>query len=528
MQRRTLLVAATATATATATALARPSLSQTATRVLRFVPQANLSSPDPIWTTADVTRNHAYMIYDTLFGVDTSLTPSPQMCAGHELSDDKLTWRFTLRDGLSFHDSAPVRSVDCIASIARWSKRDGFGQVLAARLDGMKALDDKRFELRTKKPFPLMLLALGANSCFIMPERVAATDAFKQITDFTGSGPFKFVRDEWISGSRSVYARNQAYVPAAGKPDFSAGGKVVSLDRVEWLIMPDAATAAAALQNGEVDWIEQPLIDLVPLLQRSRDITVRKFDPFGVVGVVVFNHLNPPFDNPKLRRALLPALDQTVYLSAVVGDQPDFKRAGVGVFTPDTPLANAASLDALTGPRDLALAKRLVAESGYKGEKVVLLCPTDYPSLQAVATMTRELFMHVGLNVEFVTTDWGTLIARRASQEPVEKGGWSTFCTSAQGAGLTNPLSNNMIRGLGRTGWFGWPDSPALRRLRDAWVDAPDMAAQKAVAADIQRTVFEEVPYIPTGQWFTPSAWRNTVSVVVSGSSPVFWNVMKA
>ncbi|GAC1343749.1 MAG: ABC transporter substrate-binding protein [Acetobacteraceae bacterium] len=522
MQRRTLL------ATAAASALARPALAAGPSRVLRFVPQSNLSSPDPIWTTADVTRNHAYLIYDTLYGVDTNLVASPQMCGGHEVSPDKLTWRFTLRDGLAFHDGAPVRAIDCTTSITRWGKRDGFGQILAARLAAMTVLDDKRFELRTKTPFPVMLHALGANSCFIMPERIAKTDAFKQIDDFTGSGPFRFVRDEWVSGSRAVYARNEAYVPAAGTPDYCAGGKVVHLDRVEWLIMPDAATAAVALQNAEVDWIEQPLIDLVPLLQRNRDITVRKFDPFGVIGVVVFNHLHPPFDNPKLRRALLPALDQTAYLSAVIGDQPDFKRAGVGVFTPGTPLANTEGLDVLTGPRDLAQTRALVAESGYKGEKVVLLCPTDYPTLQAVATMTRELFVGAGLNVEFVTTDWGTLVARRASQEPVEKGGWSTFCTSSQGAALSNPIANNMIRGAGRAGWFGWPDSPALRDLRNAWLDAPDPAAQKAIAGDIQRTVLTEVPYIPTGQWFTPSAWRNTLAGIVSSSSPMFWNVTKA
>lgn len=527
MKRRTLLTAAAA-ATLARPALAQPALATSASRVLRFVPQANLSSPDPIWTTADVTRNHAYMIYDTLYGVDTTLTPSPQMCAGHELSDDKLTWRFTLRPGLVFHDGTPVRAIDCTTSITRWSKRDGFGQILAARLDEMKVLDDKRFELRTKKPFPLMLLALGANSCFIMPQRVAATDAFKQIDDFTGSGPYKFLRDEWVSGSKSVYARHEAYVPTTGKPDFSAGAKIVNFDRVEWTIIPDAATAAAALQSGEVDWVEQPLIDLVPKLKSSRGVTVQKFDPFGVVGVVVFNHLNPPFDNPKLRRALLPVLDQTVYLQAVMGDQAEFVHTGVGVFAPGTPLDNQVSLSAITGPRDLALARKLVSESGYKGEKVVLLCPTDYPTLNAVANMTRELYVQVGLNVDFVTTDWGTLVARRASQEPVEKGGWSTFCTSALGYQLANPIANNMIRGAGKQGWFGWPDSPTLRGLRNAWLDAPDLETQKKIAQDIQRTVFEEVPYIPTGQWFTPSAWRNNISGIVSGSSPVFWNVKRA
>ncbi len=375
MERRTLLGAAAAAA------LARPALAQATSRTLRFVPQANLSSPDPIWTTADVTRNHAYLIYDTLYGVDTGLTPSPQMCAGHVLSDDKLTWRFTLRDGLLFHDGTKVSGADCVASIARWGKRDGFGQILAARLDGMRAIDDKTFELRTKKPFPPMLLALGANSCFIMPERVAQTDAFKQIDDFTGSGPFRFVREEWVSGSRSTYARFDKYLPGAGPPSFSAGAKIVNVDRVEWQVMPDAATAAAALQNNEVDWVEQPLIDLMPMLQRSRDVVVQKFDPFGVVGVVVFNHLHPPFDNPKLRRALLPALDQGAYLSAVIGDQPEFKRAGVGVFAPGTPLANDTSLASLTGPRDVARAKQLVAEFWLQGRARGAAVPDRLPDL---------------------------------------------------------------------------------------------------------------------------------------------------
>jgi peptide/nickel transport system substrate-binding protein len=524
MQRRTLLGTVGA---ATALALARPSVAQPAS-VLRFVPQANLSSPDPIWTTSDPVRNHAYLIYDTLYGVDTQLTPSPQMCAGHELSPDGLTWRFTLRNGLKFHDGEPVRAIDCTTSIDRWSKRDGFGQVLASRLDSMTVLDDKRFELRTRKPFPLMLLALGANSCFIMPERVAKTDPFKPIDSFVGSGPFRFVVDEWVSGSKVVYARNADYLPGTGTPSFSAGAKVVNVDRVEWVIMPDPATAAAALQAGEVDWVEQPLIDLAPMLKRNRDIVVKNFDPFGAIGVVVFNHLHPPFDNLKLRRALLPALSQANYLSAVIGDQAEFKRVGVGVFPPGTPLANTAGLDALTSPRDLALARKLVKESGYNGERIVLLGPTDYPTIGAVATMTEALFKDVGLNVDFVATDFGTMISRRASQESVEKGGWSTFCTAALGYQVANPISNNMIRGLGKEGWFGWPTSPHLQALRTAWLDAPDLQAQQTVAADIQRTVFDEVPYIPTGQWFNPSAWRSNVTGIVSGASPVFWNLKKA
>ena len=509
--------------------LCRPAIAQnTAARTIRFVPQANLSSPDPIWTTANVTRNHAYMVWDTLYGLDIALQPHPQMCAGHEASDDGLTWRFTLRDGLTFHDGEPVRGSDCIASIARWSKRDTFGQLLAARLGDMTVLDDRRFQIRLSRPFPLLLQSIAGNNCFIMPERVARTDPFKQLGEITGSGPFRFVRDEWVSGSLAVYMRFDRYQPRPEAADFSAGGKIAHVERVEWRVMPDPATAGAALQAGEVDWIEQPLIDLLPLLRRNENIHVATQDPFGVIGVVVFNHLQPPFDNVKLRRALLPAIDQSEYVAAVMGNESANAKTGVGVFTAGSPLANTAGLDVLTGPRDITLARKLVAESGYRGEPAVLLSPSDYASLQAVAQVTRDVYQRVGLNVEYASTDWGTVISRRASKEPVAKGGWSTFVTTADGLGLANPIGNNMIRGAGANGWFGWPTSPRLAALREAWLDATDVATQLRIAEDIQRVEWDEVPYIPVGQWSLPTAYRTRLSGILRSPYPTFWNVAKS
>ena len=509
--------------------LCRPAIGQnTAARTIRFVPQANLSSPDPIWTTANVTRNHAYMVWDTLYGLDIALQPHPQMCAGHEASDDGLTWRFTLRDGLTFHDGEPVRGSDCIASIARWSKRDTFGQLLAARLGDMTVLDDRRFQIRLSRPFPLLLQSIAGNNCFIMPERVARTDPFKQLGEITGSGPFRFVRDEWVSGSLAVYMRFDRYQPRPEAADFSAGGKIAHVERVEWRVMPDPATAGAALQAGEVDWIEQPLIDLLPLLRRNENIHAATQDPFGVIGVVVFNHLQPPFDNVKLRRALLPAIDQSEYVAAVMGNESANAKTGVGVFTAGSPLANTAGLDVLTGPRDITLARKLVAESGYRGEPAVLLSPSDYASLQAVAQVTRDVYQRVGLNVEYASTDWGTVISRRASKEPVAKGGWSTFVTTADGLGLANPIGNNMIRGAGANGWFGWPTSPRLAALREAWLDATDVATQLRIAEDIQRVEWDEVPYIPVGQWSLPTAYRTRLSGILRSPYPTFWNVAKS
>ena len=439
MKRRELLAAA-----ALAGALPRPSIAgESAARTLRFIPEGNLANPDPIWTTTTVARNHGFLIYDTLFGVDKTLAPKPQMAEGFELSDDKLVWTFRLRDGLRFHDGAPVRGADCIASISRWSKRDGFGQRLAAQLDGMSVPDDRSFTVRLKKPFPLLTAALAkpaANVCFIMPERVAQTDAFTQITDFTGSGPFRFLRDEWTPGSLAAYARFDGYVPRQEAADFTAGGKAVHFDRVEWNIIPDSATAAAAVQTGEEDWWQTPI----------------------------------------------------------------------------------------AGPRSLDMAKRLVSEAGYKGERVVIISPTDYPWLEAFCQVTRDLLLQLGLNVDYQASDWGTVVQRRASKEPVEKGGWSIFCTGWEGLNTADPGGHYPVLGNGGSAWFGWPTSPRIEQLRTEWFDAPDDAARRQATDAIQAAVWEEAPYVPLGQFFQPAAMRDNVQGVLDSPFPIFWNATKA
>ncbi len=520
MYRRQLLqVSAAAT-------LARPALAQ-GSKVLRFVPQANLANPDPIWTTTVVARNHGYVIWDTLFGLDAGLIPRPQMLAGYTLSDDKLTWRLTLRTGLLWHDGERVRAVDCVASLARWMKRDGFGQRIAQQLAEMRAVDDLTLELRLTKPFAPLPYALGQGSCFMMPERMAKTDAFQQINEYVGSGPFKFVRDEWVSGSRAVYARFDKYLPRDEPASFTAGGKRAYVDRVEWVVMPDPATAAAALQTGEVDWVEQPLSDLLPVLRKAPGVVVENVDLLGAIGIIRFNHLQAPFDNPKLRRALLPAIEQSSYLAAIMGGETALARDGVGVFTLGTPLANDEGLKALTGSRDLELARRLVKESGYKGERVVLMAPSDFPVVNAITQVTRSVYESVGLNVDFVVADWGTVVSRRNSRESVEKGGWSTFCTYGDGLSYSNPATHTALWGSGLQGWYGWPTSPRIEALRAAWYEAPDMPAQQALARQMQAAAFDEVPYIPVGQWYQPIARRTSLSGILKSILPIFWEVRK-
>jgi peptide/nickel transport system substrate-binding protein len=521
MKRRDVLAGSAA---ALAAALARPALAQGA-RILKYVPQTDLANPDPIWTTTTIAAVHGFMVWDTLYGIDEGLAGRPQMVAGHDVSSDGLTWTFTLRDGLLFHDGEPVRSGDCIASVQRWGKRNGFGQRLLGQTAEMKALDDKRFQIRLTKPYPLMAFSLGSN-CFVMPERIAATDAFTQIKEYVGSGPFRFLRDEWVAGASAAYARNEKYVPRQEPPSRTAGGKVVHFDRVEWSVIPDPATQGGALQRGEVDWVEQPSFDLLPSLRKMPGVTVEVLDDLGVLAVIGLNHTQPPFDNRKLLRAILPAVNQDDYLDAVLGEERSLGQKA-GIFTPGSPYANTAGIAAITGKRDVELAKRLVAESGYKGEPIVLMSPADNPHLVQMAQVTDAMFKSLGLNSQYTSMDWGTMTTRRASHAPSSQGGWNAFPTTWAGLTVSNPGSSYPLRGNGIGGWFGWPVDEKMEALREKWFEAPDLAVQKAICEDMQRLAIEDVPFYSCGQWTEPTAYRDSLTGFVKAGVMLFWGVKR-
>lgn len=508
-------------------AASAPALAQG--KVLKFVPEADLRSLDPIWTTAYITRNHGYMVYDVLLATDSNFHVQPQMVDKWEISKDNLSYTFTLRDGLKFHDGAPVRSADCIASIERWAKRDVFGQRLGELTESWTAVNDKTFRLKLKKAFPYVLEALAkpsSNVPFIMPERIAKTDAFTAITDATGSGPFKFVKEQWVPGNKVVYVKNTDYVPRKEAPSWGAGGKVVKVDRVEWIYIPDSATAAAALNTGEVDWWQQLPVDLVPVVAKNKAIKVESVDPLGSIGMLRFNHLQPPFNNVKMRQAVLAVLDQNDYAIAIASDSKNGKPCA-SFFTCGTPMASSAGSTALTGKRDFERAKALVKEAGYKGEKIVLMSATDQPIVNSQALVTQELLRKIGLNVELAASDWGTMITRRSSKEPVEKGGWSIFHTWFVGPDITTPALNTALRGAGDKSWFGWPTDAKLEELRDAWFNAPTVADQKRIAEEMQKRAFETVPYIPTAQFIIPTAYRSNLSGVINSPVTFLWNVEK-
>jgi peptide/nickel transport system substrate-binding protein len=526
--RRTRMIVASGILLSAAVQSTAPALAEGIT--LRFIPQADLRSIDPVWTTAYVTRNFGYMVFDTLFALDKDLKPQPQMVDHWSKSDDQLTWRFTLRDGLKWHDGQPVRAADCVASIERWGKRDPFGQKLMEAVASITADDDKNFTIALKAPFPLMLNALGklsSNVPFMMPERLAKTDPFQQIPEAIGSGPFKFVAAEWQPGHKAVFVKNTDYVPRAEPPSFASGGKVVKVDRVEWLYIPDSATASAALNAGEADWYEQPPTDLAPLLAANPDVVVTTVDPLGNMGVLRFNQLQPPFDNLKMREAVLNLVNQKDYMEAVAGD-PKYWKTCYALFICGTPLATDAGADALEHAPNFAKAKALIADAGYKGEKIVLLDATDQPIVHAQALVTNAILTKAGLNVQVDANDWGTLITRRASKEPIDKGGWNIFHTWTSAPDMLSPALNGPLRANGAKAWFGWPDDPRLEALIDQWFKAPDLAAQKELASAIQiENYTNEIDYVPTGLFQIPTAYRKNVNGIIIAPVVFLWNVEK-
>jgi len=529
MRRRTLL-ARTAGVLA-ATGLAAPSIARAeASRVLRFIPQADLAALDPVWTSVYVTRNHGYMVFDTLYGQDSAFRTQPQMVEGATTGRDGLEWRLRLRDGLRFHDGEPVLARDCVASIRRWGRRDAFGQTLLRATDELSAADDRTIVFRLRTPCPWLPDALGKigiNMLPVMPERLAATDPFKQVSEMVGSGPFRFLADERVSGARVAYARFEGYQPRdTGAADWTAGPKVAHFDRVEWTVIPDGATAAAALRRGEADWWEQPLFDLLPLLARDPGIATSVVEVTGNIGQLRMNALHPPFDNPAIRRALLLALDQGDFMRAVAGDQEAYWRSGVGFFAPGTPMASDRGLAALNGPRDAGAARRAMQAAGYAGERVVLMSPGDYPRIAALAAVAADLLQRCGMNVDVQEMDWGSVIQRRASKAAPGQGGWSVFITTFTGADMSSPASNPALRGTGGDGWFGWPTAPRLEELRDAWLAAPDVASQRRIAADLQGQAFEDVPFLPLGQFFQPTAWSRGLTGGLQGM-PLFWGIRR-
>jgi peptide/nickel transport system substrate-binding protein len=524
MRRRSFLRAGAAGVAAAS--LPRFSIAQSANaRVLKFVPQANLTVLDPIITTAAVTINHGWMVWDTLFGVNAAQQPKPQMAEGYTVSDDGLTYLIKLRDGLKFHDGEPVRAQDCAPSLARWAMRDTFGQTAAKSVDTWGFADDKTIKITLKRPFPLLINAIAVGTSFIMPERLTKTDPFKAVPEIIGSGPFRFLKDEYVSGGSAAWQKFDGYVPRQEAPEWTSGGKVAQFERIEWKIIPDSSTASSALQTGEIDWYEQAQQDLVPMLRKNSEIIIGPSNPQGYVGILRFNSLNPPFDDVRLRRAVMAAVNQEDYMRAIMGDDHSAWQICRSQYPCGTTYGTQVDLPVQKG--DLEAAKKMIKEAGYNGQKAVIINPTDFPTIGPLGDITYDTLKKIGINAELQATDWGSVVQRRATKESVEKGGWSIFHTWFTGGFILNPVVTAPFRGAGAAGWFGWYENPKIEELTQQWLDAEDDDARKKVAAAIQLENYTQVPTVTLGQFQIPTAYRKSLTGKLEATGPMFWNVRR-
>ena len=494
--------------------------------ILRTVNHSDLKILDPVWTSAYIVRNHAYMIYDTLFALDGNLEVKPQMVDKWTVSDDKLTWTFTLRDGLDFHDGAPVTADDVVPSIKRWAARDALGQILWTQVAEARAVDAKTFQIQLKTPTGIMLQALGKPAGpFIMPKRVAETDPYKQIEDYTGSGPFILRKEDWKPGDKTVYVRNPKYKPRPEPPSGLAGGKIAKVDRVEWIAMADQQTAINALAKGEIDIIESPQHDLFKIVESDKTLKLVNLNKWGNQYIFRFNQLYKPFDNAKIRQAILYAFNQKDFLDAVIGD-PKWYKVCKAMFICDTSYATTKGFEDKY-ESNFAKARELLKEGGYDGTPVVLLHSTDLYVLTNLAPVAKVLMEKAGMRVDMQSMDWQTLVARRSRKDPPAKGGWNALMTSSAAVDIADPLTNTYINATGDGAWFGWPKDEELTRLRAAFAVESDPAKRKELATALQVRVSENPTHAFVGQWTSPAAMRKTITGMLESPVTVYWNVEK-
>ena len=501
---------------------------QADTRLLRVIPHADLTSLDPVFASIVITREYGLMVYETLFAWDSKLQPKPQMVSGWTTSPDQLAWRFTLRDGQKFHDGQPVTTADVIASLKRWMSRDPVGAKLAAVLASLDPVDAKSFDLKLTRPYPALLFSIGSGIGqipVIMREKDLQGDPTQRIATAIGSGPYKFNQAARISGALSVFDRNPDYVPRAEPPDGLSGGRIAKAERIEWKVIPEPATAAAALQSGEVDIWEQPALDLLPLISKNPGIRIQKLTDLSNTTMLRPNSLFPPFNNPKARLALAYIIDQNDVMAAAFGDQKNWEGCN-SFYVCHGPFGTVAGAEELKP--NLARAKQLLAEAGYKGEKLYFPSTREIAWIGLMAEVVADEMKRAGMDVELIWGDWGTTSGRQSSRDqPSTRNGWNLFVTGASGPTMHHPLTNlgtNMA--CDGKNFAGWPCDEASEKLRAAFLDA-DEAARPAALDRLHRHLAEAQPYRVLGQYDQPVALRSNVTGLLTSPVIVYWNIDK-
>ena len=524
MNLKPLMVAVLAFAFAGGTAAA-----QEATKVLRVIPSADPAELDPTKALNLIGRIYSQMVFETLFALDSKLAPKPMMVESEKVSDDGLTYTFTLRPGLKFHDGSAVTTRDVVASLEHWMGGLSMGPQLKARTASLGVVDDRTFTLVLNKRFGLvefLLAGAGAPMAGIMREADAKRDPSVAITAPVGSGPFRYVASERESGHRVVFEKFRDYVPRSEPPDGLTGARVVKVDRVEWMIIPDAQTAANALTTGEVDLWEQVNPDLTGTL-RERGMTVRRIAALPTVAFVRPNFQLPPFNDVRARQALAYLFDQKEMMEAAAGNGVGWQECH-SFSVCGGPYGTEVGSEPYRTP-DIEKAKALLKEAGYKGEKLVLLGTPQLPAINAMTLVAAQRLQQAGVNVDVQMADFAVMFQRmQAANKPLDQGGYNLFAYHAIGSAWFHPLMNlSLDLSCGGKNWAGWPCDAQGEALRQAFLEAPDDASRKVAFEAFQRRLWEFLPYIPVGQFDVVTGWGKNVSGVLNAYIVAYWNIEK-
>lgn len=492
---------------------------------VRAVLEAEVVTLDPYFTTAYITRTFGFMVYDTLFAPDAKGVFKPQMVDTWSVSDDRLTWRFTVRDGLRFHDGTPVRAADCVASLKRWAARSALGGRLMDVAAGLESADDKTFVLTLREPYGLVLDTLGTTSSptpFIMPARLAATPATTQLSEVMGSGPFVYDRAAHITGDHMLLRKNADYRPRPEPADFLAGGKVVKVDALDIRIIPDGATAVGALGVGEIDLMQYAPFDLIEQIERNKSLAVMNFTgPHRFTGHYRINTAAKPFDDPAIRRVLLSLVDQREVLDGF-GLDPRFSQTCDAFFICGSPYETHAGTEPLRDP-SVAAARAALKATAYKGEPVIVMAANDLEAARVSSTILADRLKQAGFTVDLQVMDWAALLARRT-----KKAGWNVFGIHALGLDLSSPLTNSAINfNCKDAASSGFMCDQRMVGLFDRFSREPDPDKRREIAGAIQSVIYGEGLVVPFGQFAQPAAYRTTLTGLIPSAIPLFWNVEK-
>ncbi|ESZ19977.1 ABC transporter substrate-binding protein [Mesorhizobium sp. L2C084A000] len=516
---------------AAGTALSMPSVlraqpSPDDARTVRMV-MSDLTVFDPIRSTADITRMHGFAIYDTLFALDSKLAPQPQMVENWDVSEDRKSYTFELRDGLNYHDGSPVTAADCVASIRRWAQVDAGGKLIMARARDISKKDEKTFTIALKEPLGILVDALVEGLYLpIMRQKDADRPATEPVTSNIGSGPFIFNEALAKPGASFTYDCNEKYVPRQERPDGFAGAKVVKVDSVIWQNIADQQTALAALQAGETDFVLEPPADLYPVIESDPDLELQVLSKGGSTLYVRMNFLQPPFHNVKARQAMLHLIDQEAFLGVMHPD-PRYTQTVTSIFANSPLYSNDENTEWFKKGGDPEKARQLFQEAGYAGEKIIILQPTDWAAGSNASQLLAASLRKIGVSAELAPMSWSELAARRANKGSIEDGGWNIFIADYS---IANPISAAFLRANGNEAWFGWPKNDDYEALRAKWADVDTLAERQALARKMQGIWWDFVGGVFLGHAVQPTAHRKALTglLEVPGAYGFpMWNMQK-